>query len=58
MSQKLLMKKKTYLVEQSIKDTGLFINKIIYAPIKFINSKIKEVNEKDLYNKYKELEKE
>lgn len=50
--------RKLTLVEQSIKDTGLFINKIIYAPIKFINSKIKEVNEKkDLYNKYKELEK-
>lgn len=45
-------------VEQSIKDTGLFINKIIYAPIDFISSKIKERQEKNnLYDKYQKLQK-
>ncbi len=45
-------------VEKSIKDTVLLVNKIIYAPVDFVTTKIDEHNEKnDLYNKYKELEK-
>jgi len=49
--------RKLTLPEKLIKDTGLFINKIIYKPIEFINDKIKESKEKqDIYNKYKELQ--
>lgn len=45
-------------IEQSVKDTGLFINKIIYAPINFISTKIKESKEKNnVYDKYKKLQK-
>lgn len=45
-------------VEQSIKDTVLLGNKILYAPVKFVKSKITEYQEKqDLYEKYKVLQK-
>ena len=45
-------------VEKSIKDSVLFVNKIVYSPIKFIKNKTKEYNEKkDLYRKYQALEK-
>lgn len=43
-------------VEQAIKDSALFVNKIAYQPIKWINSLINQAKEKqNLYNKYKEL---
>lgn len=45
-------------VEQSVKDTVLLGNKILYAPIKFVKTKITEYQEKqDLYEKYKVLQK-
>ena len=45
--------------EQSIKDTCLFINKIVYAPIDFVSTKIKEAKEKqNIYEKYKKLQKQ
>ncbi len=45
-------------VEKSVKDTVLFINKILYAPVDYISKMIDEHNEKnDLYDKYKEIEK-
>ena len=45
-------------IEQTVKDTGLFINKIIYAPIDFFSSKIREAKEKNnVYDKYKKLQK-
>lgn len=41
---------------KSIKDTGTFISKIVYSPIKFVKDKIKTGDEKkDLYKKYKKL---
>lgn len=43
-------------VEQAIKDSALFLNKIAYQPIKWVNSLITQAKEKqNLYNKYKEL---
>lgn len=43
--------------EKIIKDSVLFVNKIIYAPFSFVSSKIEEVKDKNnLYEKYKELE--
>jgi rod shape-determining protein MreC len=45
-------------IEQTIKDTGLFFNKVIYAPINFVNKKINETKEKNnLHEKYKKLQK-
>lgn len=45
-------------IEKTVKDSLLFVNKIVYAPIDFINDKIKAYKDKkDLYNKYKELQK-
>ena len=45
-------------VEQTIKDTVLLGNKILYAPVKFVKAKITEYQEKqDLYKKYKVLQK-
>lgn len=45
-------------IEKSIKDTVLLVNKVVYAPVKFVKNKITEYQEKqDLYEKYKELEK-
>ncbi len=43
-------------VESLIKDTGLFINKVVSSPINYVSNKIKESSEKkDLYTKYKKL---
>lgn len=43
--------------EKIIKDSVLFVNKIVYAPISFVSDKIEETKEKNnLYEKYKELE--
>lgn len=45
-------------IEKSIKDSVLLVNKVVYAPIKFVKNKITEYQEKqNLYEKYKELEK-
>lgn len=42
--------------EKVIKDSVLFVNKIIYAPISFVSNKIDEIKEKNnLYKKYQEL---
>lgn len=41
---------------KSIKDTGTFLSKIVYSPIKFVKDKINETDEKkDLYKKYTKL---
>lgn len=43
-------------VEKAIKDTTLFVSKVVYMPVKFVNDKIYEYNEKqNLYKKYKIL---
>lgn len=45
-------------IEKSIKDTVLLVNKVVYAPVKFVKDKMKEHQEKEnLYEKYKQLEK-
>ncbi len=45
-------------IEKSVKDSVLLVNKVVYAPIKFVKNKITEYQEKqNLYEKYKELEK-
>lgn len=50
-------KRKLTLPEKIIKDTGLFINTIFYAPTNYISGIIKERNEKNnIYDKYKKLE--
>ena len=42
--------------EKAIKDTTTFVQKIFYAPIKYIKGEIEIINEKDdLYKKYTEL---
>ena len=42
--------------EKTIKDTSTFIQKIFYAPIKFVSDKLEVFNEKkDLYKKYTKL---
>lgn len=44
-------------VEKIVKDSGLFVEKILFTPIHFIQEKIEEQKEKqNLYEKYKELE--
>ena len=41
---------------KSIKDSGTFIGKIVYSPVKYIKNKINESNEKNnIYKKYKKL---
>ena len=45
-------------LESLTKDTGLFINKIVSSPVKYIKSKIIESKEKkEMYDKYKTLKK-
>jgi len=45
--------------EKIIKDTALFINKVLYAPIKFVKDKASETkNKNNIYEKYMELEKD
>lgn len=45
-------------VEKGIKDSVLFVNKILYSPVKFIKDKTKEYQKKkNLYRKYEALEK-
>ena len=42
--------------EKTIKDTTVFVQKIFYAPIKYVKKEIEVFNEKkDLYKKYKDL---
>ena len=42
--------------EKAIKDTSVFIQKIFYAPIKFVKDEVEVFNEKkDLYKKYAKL---
>ena len=42
--------------EKAIKDTTTFIQKVFYAPIKFVKGEVAILNEKkDLYNKYTKL---
>lgn len=44
------------LFEKVIKDSVLFVNKVIYSPISFVSDKIEEIKEKNnLYEKYEEL---
>lgn len=51
-------KRKLNIVEQSIKDTVLFMVNIVNAPFDFMQDKIDAISEqKDLYKKYKKLEK-
>lgn len=50
--------KKLGYLEKGIKDSGLFISKIVMTPIEFIKDKTKEISlRKDIYQKYEELEK-
>ena len=43
-------------IEKAIKDTSTFIQKIFYAPIKFVSNELEIFNEKkDLYKKYTKL---
>jgi rod shape-determining protein MreC len=43
-------------IEQAIKDSALFVNKIVYQPIKWIGSIVNDIKEKqNIYEKYKEL---
>lgn len=45
--------------EKIIKDSVLFVNKIVYAPISFVSNKIDEIKDKNnLYEKYKKLKEE
>lgn len=42
--------------EKSIKDSIIFVEKIFYAPVKYVNEKINEIKEsKNLYEKYTKL---
>lgn len=44
------------IIEKSIKDSGLFIGKIVSAPIDFVTNKIQESKEKkQIYKKYKTM---
>lgn len=46
-------------VEKVLKDSALFVNKIVSTPINFVQEKINENKEKkDLYKKYKKLQKQ
>lgn len=48
--------RKLTLPEKVIKDSVLFVNKIVYVPISYISSKIDKIIEKNnIYEKYKEL---
>lgn len=48
--------KKLNFFEKAIKDTTTFIQKIFYAPIKFVSDELEVFNEKqDLYEKYTKL---
>ena len=50
--------RKLFFIEKGIKDTCLFINKIVNIPINYIDDKIKQEKSKQkLYEKYKKLEK-
>lgn len=43
-------------IEGLLKDTGLFVNKVLYSPIRFIDKKVSEQKEKkEMYEKYSEL---
>ncbi|MDD2519120.1 MAG: rod shape-determining protein MreC, partial [Bacilli bacterium] len=43
-------------IESLLKDTGLFVNKVFYSPIKFIDKLATEQKEKkEMYEKYSEL---
>lgn len=43
-------------IESLLKDTGLFVNKVLYSPIRFIDKKVTEQKEKkEMYEKYSEL---
>lgn len=45
-------------VEKAIKDSTLFVGKIVYSPINFVKDKINEIKDKnDVYEKYAKLEK-
>ena len=47
------------IVESTIKDVTLFIQEVIYAPVKYIKEKVEISKEKEnIYKKYKELQKE
>lgn len=48
--------RKLNIVERTIKDTVLFVSRIVYAPVDLVVTKIGEINEKNkLYEKFKEL---
>ncbi|MFA5603385.1 MAG: rod shape-determining protein MreC [Bacilli bacterium] len=43
-------------IESLLKDTGLFVNKVLYSPIRFIDKKVTEQKEKkEMYEKYNDL---
>lgn len=47
------------IIEGTIKDIGVFISEVLYAPIGFVKDKIEIIKDKDdIYRKYKEIEKE
>ncbi len=49
-------KRKLTKIESLFKDTGLFINKVVYSPVGFVKKQIIENREKkEMYNKYVEL---
>ena len=46
------------ILEKSIKDSCLFVGKIVSAPFDFIDKKIEETKEKkNIYEKYKKMQK-
>ena len=48
--------RKLSTVEKAIKDSVLFVQKIVYAPVKFVDEKIDTIKEKNnVYEKYKKL---
>jgi len=49
-------KKDLNFFEKALKDTTVFVQKIFYAPIKFVKDKVEMINEtNDLYKKYTDL---
>lgn len=56
MSIKIVNRKSISLPEKVIKDSVLFVSKIVYTPISYISSNIKKDKEKNnIYEKYEEL---
>ncbi len=51
-------KRKLNTVEKAIKDSTLFVEKIVYSPVRLVKNKVNEISEKNnIYKKYKKLQK-